>query len=204
MNYEIQEAPEQTFAVIKRTVAFLRHPEGDAGVGGDRPELGGHDAARPARVHLVDDRRRTAQHRPRRRGRAGVGRAACGVRSGDAAAQRRCTTSGRTKACRASTRSSTSNCSATVTRRRESRSRSTRSTTRCRRPGSSGRSAEPLPLKRERHCLLEGQLAADREGGGEVLLAELRGEDTSRLLVQAPFSGRAGVPRFLAQRFDGA
>lgn len=63
MNYEIQEAPEQTFAVIKRTVAFLRHPEGDAGVGGDRPELGGHDAARP--------------------------------------------TSGRTKACRASTRSST-------------------------------------------------------------------------------------------------
>ena len=160
MNYEIQEAPEQTFAVIKRTVAFLRHPEGDAGVGGDRPESGGHDAARP--------------------------------------------TSGRTKACRASTRSSTSNCSATVTRRRESRSRSTRSTTRCRRPGSSGRSAEPLPLKRERHCLLEGQLAADREGGGEVLLAELRGEDTSRLLVQAPFSGGAGVPRFLAQRFDGA
>ena len=64
--------------------------------------------------------------------------------------------------------------------------------------------AASLALECVRHCLLERHPAADSEGSGEVLLAELGREGASHLLVHAPFIGLGGVPRFLAQRFDGA
>ena len=76
MDYEIQDVPEGTYAVIKRTVAFSQVPIVMPELMGKVQNWADTGAPRRARVHLVDDRRRAAEHRARRRGRAGCGRAA--------------------------------------------------------------------------------------------------------------------------------
>ena len=62
--------------------------------------------------------------------------------------------------------------------------------------------AAPLGLEGVGDGLLEGHLSTDREGGGEVFLAECGCESVSCLLVQAALIGLGGVPGFLAQTFD--
>ena len=84
MDYEIEQVPEGTYAVIRRTVAFSDVPKVMPELMGKVQQLGGLGTTRVAHVHLVDHPRRAAEHRTRRRGRAGRSRAARRLRPGDA------------------------------------------------------------------------------------------------------------------------